>query len=83
MQFFCNRADRPKLDAHGIADKDPDLHIITIPGNISQASHGQPYKVFAIYSEPKDKKSNYPPVCIPNGLGATAVLISQMQERLV
>lgn len=27
--------------------------------------------------------SKYPPVLIPNGLGATAVLISQMQERLV
>jgi pimeloyl-ACP methyl ester carboxylesterase len=83
LQYLCNLSDRRTLDRDELARKDADIRIIHVPGEIHACSDGQPYKIFAIYSEPKEGPSKYPPICIPNGLGATAVLISQMQERLV
>jgi pimeloyl-ACP methyl ester carboxylesterase len=83
LQYCFNRSDRIKLDRQKFVEKFPkDIRIITIPAGIHGCSESKGYKVFAIFSEP-ETPSKYPPVCIPNGLGATAVLISQMQERLV
>ncbi len=82
LQYCYTRRDKVTLDRESFASKNSDMKVITIPGDINSCSMGDPYKVFAIFSQPATP-SKFPPVCIPNGLGATAVLISQMQERLV
>lgn len=83
LQYCFSLSDKKKLDRDALAIQHPsDIKIIKIPGGINKCSEGKSYNVFAVYSEPT-APSQYPPVCIPNGLGATAVLISQMQEALV
>lgn len=83
LQYLCNLSDRKKLDRKSlIIVKSDRFRSITIPAGVHSCSADKSYKVFAIYMEPSTP-SQYPPVVIPNGLGATAVLISQMQERLV
>lgn len=83
FQYFCYLSDKKTLDRDLIAETNSDIRIINIPGGVHACSDDKPYNVFAIFSQPKVSPSKYPPVCIPNGLGATAVLIGQMQERLV
>lgn len=83
LQYIFTLRDRKKLDREKFVKEFPkDIRVISIPPGIHGCSKDKPYKLFAIFSEP-EIPSKYPPVCIPNGLGATAVLISQMQERLV
>lgn len=81
-QYLCNINDRKVLDRERIASSSPSVRIVNVPGDIHSCSEGKSYSIFAVFTEPKDGPSPYPPVCIPNGLGATAVLIAQMQERL-
>src|SRR5690606_26604706 len=56
--------------------------VVQIPAGLHSCSPKDPYNVFVVYMEPKGP-SSYPPICIPNGLGATSVLIAPMQEALV
>ncbi len=86
LQYCYTVADRKKLDPSNVISNAPNptqMRMVTIPAGVHHCSQDKPYRVFAIYSEPTNGPSKYPPVCIPNGLGATATLISQMQEKLV
>jgi len=82
VQFFCNREDDKILDRHKILLKCKDLRIVTVPGEVNAASKGKEYQVMLRYTEPSEP-SRFPPVCIPNGLGATMVAISNIHEALV
>lgn len=86
-QYFCKQRDEEILDREKIIQAHPDMSIITVPGNINGASDGLPYKVFARFSRPSTVEASfaakYPPICIPNGLGATCVTISILHEALV
>jgi len=79
LQYCCNRRDKVTLNRERFAADNSNMKILSIPGDVNSCSLGDPYKLFA---QPKTP-SKFPPVCIPNGLGATAVLICQMQEALV
>lgn len=83
LQYLCNIFDRSTLDRHKMVKDDAtkSKRVVQIPANLHSCSK-DPYNVFVIYMEPKEP-SPYPPICIPNGLGATAVLIAPMQEALV
>jgi hypothetical protein len=83
LQYCFTLRDRRKLDKQKWIELYPnDIRTVTVPAGLHGCSKTKSYNIFAIYSEPSTP-SKYPPVCIPNGLGATAVLISQMQEKLV
>ena len=80
--WYFSNGDKETLDRLALARKHSNMHVITVPGDVHSCSMGEPYKLFAIFSQPSTP-SKYPPVCVPNGLGASAVLISKMQESLV
>lgn len=83
LQYICNISDRNTLDRHKLVkdDTSKSMRVVSIPPALHSCSKDG-YNVFAIFMEPKQPTS-YPPICIPNGLGATAVLIAPMQEALV
>jgi pimeloyl-ACP methyl ester carboxylesterase len=81
-QWYSASRDKSTLDTRRITDSDSKCRIIAIPGDIHSCSMGKSYNLFAIFSTP-NTESNFPPICIPNGLGANAVLISKLQEALV
>jgi pimeloyl-ACP methyl ester carboxylesterase len=81
-QWYSACRDKDMLDTIRITNRDLSFRIISIPGEIHSCSMGKPYKLFAVFSTP-ETESCFPPVCIPNGLGANAVLISKLQEALV
>jgi hypothetical protein len=87
LQFYFTRRDKKKLNRERFQQQFPnDIQIINVPAGVHGCSKSKSYKIFAIYSVPKTSSTavnQNPPIVIPNGLGATAVLISQMQEKLV
>jgi pimeloyl-ACP methyl ester carboxylesterase len=87
LQYYFKCRDKRKLDREQFQQQFPnEIHIITVPEGVHGCSKNKAYKIFAIYSEPKSSSNTgkqNPAIVIPNGLGATAVLISQMQEKLV
>lgn len=84
LQYLCNISDRNTLDRNKIINDDSSKskRVVQIPAGLHSCTPNNPYQVFAIFMEPNEP-SPYPPICIPNGLGATAVLIAPMQEALV
>lgn len=87
IQYFCKKRDEETLNREKIINAHTDMSIITVPGNINAASNGLPYKLFGRFSRPSNVEASfaakYPPICIPNGLGATCVTISILHEALV
>lgn len=82
LQYCFCRRDKALLDREKIVGSNSNCKVLEVAGDVHSCSMGDPYKVFVIISHPATP-SKYPPVCIPNGLRATAVIISKMQERLV
>jgi pimeloyl-ACP methyl ester carboxylesterase len=94
LQYFYTLADRQTLSRDRLIAAAPvpsQMRTVTVPAGVHSCSPDKSYRVFAIFAQPPSPPSEgsgggrpvYPPVCIPNGLGATAALISQMQEHLV
>lgn len=83
LQYLCNLSDKNTLDREKMIRNcsGNSMRLVNVPSGL-HSCHSASYNVFAIYMQPSTP-SPYPPVCIPNGLGATAVLIAQMQEHLV
>ena len=82
LHYLYKKRDDKLLDINEMIKNDSDVQLVSIPPNVhSCAPNG--YKVFVIYSKGKENiNKNLPSICIPNGLGATAILISNMQEKL-
>ena len=83
LHYLYKKRDDKLLDINEMIKNDSDIQLVSIPPNVhSCAPNG--YNVFAIYRKGKENvNKNLPSICIPNGLGATAILISNMQEKLV
>jgi hypothetical protein len=78
---FTSR-DQRELDKQKCVELYPnDIRTITVPAGLHGCSKTKSYNIFAMYSEP-DNTSKCS-VCIPNGLRATAVLLREIQEKLV
>ena len=84
IQYCCNRRDAFTLDRDKIVGGSTDMQIITIPGSLHGSTRGRPYQLTLRFTKPSGgEPSKYPPICIPNGLGATLVTISILHEKLV
>lgn len=84
LQYCYTQKDKKLLDRDNLINNQQSrdgMQLITIPAGVHSCTDG-PYKVFAIFQQP-ELRTNKPFVCIPNGLGATAVIIASMQESLV
>lgn len=82
VQCYCSAKDIDTTNASNVQCNKPHMKTIYVPGDVHTCSRGKSYNVFAVFCEPSTS-SKYPPVCIPNGLGANVVLISKLQEELV
>ncbi len=82
-QFICKQYDNSTLDMKKILAANSDIHVVTVPGTVNSATGGRPYNMVCRYTARSDFNPDLPPVCLPNGLGATLVLISPWQEELV
>ncbi|RHY31153.1 hypothetical protein DYB32_003720 [Aphanomyces invadans] len=78
VQYCCNQRDRKLLDRSRLCERVPDLQFIRIP-------HGNNCAGFdlAVRFTRSTTSTTLPPVCIPNGLGASMTTISQLHEELV
>lgn len=83
LQYCYKRADDEILDLQKICAKNSDIRVITIPANVNSASGNASYKLVLRYTEPANFDPSIPPVCLPNGLGATMVVVSPWHEELV
>lgn len=83
LQYCYTQRDNDILDISKLSARLPDLRIITMPANVNSASAGRPYKLVASFLEPANPDLSLPPVVLPNGLGATMVVIRTWQEGLV
>lgn len=81
-QCYFTSKDNVTLSTSKVVRGRANMKIITVPGDVHTCSKGKPYNVFAVFTVPA-AGTTYAPVCVPNGLGANAVLISKMQEALV
>ena len=81
-QYCYTKKDNKLIDRSEILRKHSDMRIITVPGNINSASGGSSYQLMLRYSVPANGVEPKGYVSIPNGLGATLVVIGQMQDRL-
>lgn len=82
FQWFGSARDAKLLTVDSIEGRGRGLKFISIPADLHSCSMGKSYRMFYAFSHPS-QPSLYPPVCIPNGLGANVVLISKLQEFLV
>lgn len=84
IQYLYKRKDDKILDRNSLVIQLPDMRVITVPGTVHAATKGLPYRLALRFSLPqgqyRDKPKAY--VCIPNGLGATMVILGKLQDML-
>ncbi|KAF0682533.1 Aste57867_25331 [Aphanomyces stellatus] len=78
LQHLCNRRDRRLLDRTRLQASIPDLCFVHIPRDNNTGGYD-----LAVRFTRSSSSRHHPPVCIPNGLGASMMTISPIHEELV
>jgi pimeloyl-ACP methyl ester carboxylesterase len=80
LQLYYRLRDDKVLDRSQLLANYGNLHVIAIPGSINSASDGKIYNLALRFTRPLVQPKAY--ICIPNGLGATIVILAKLQDIL-
>lgn len=80
LQLYYRRRDDQILNRNQLLANYNDLRILIIPSSINSASDGKSYSLALRFTRPLTQPKAY--ICIPNGLGATIVILAKLQDLL-
>lgn len=80
LQWRYNKKDTEILESASSTHR--GIRFVTVPGSVNSATSGISYRMAVRFTAPIDQEPKAY-ICIPNGLGATIVILSKMQDQLV